>query len=198
MLCKYIWALVYSIKELFSINHSNHNYILCQERVGRATLYLNSFVYIPLLCLQSIYEPTATVSKVIDFISMITLSALIKSHQSYFLFPSSGSLGTPSITVRSSFINKSCSAVTVECSVYNSQDLVLSWYRQEGRLTNVSSPDLSSNLYLTLEIESHDSSSYSCVAENPVEKKVTKLSGEDTAIKMGSGGKMVINHFHLY
>uniref|UniRef100_A0A3P9AUB2 Si:dkey-102c8.3 n=1 Tax=Maylandia zebra TaxID=106582 RepID=A0A3P9AUB2_9CICH len=90
------------------------------------------------------------------------------------------SLGTPSITVRSSFINKSCSAVTVECSVHNSQDLVLSWYRQEGRLTNVSSPDLSSNLYLTLEIESHDSSSYSCVAENPVEKKVTKLSGEDT------------------
>lgn len=82
--------------------------------------------------------------------------------------------------------------------MHNSQDLVLSWYRQEGRLTNVSSPDLSSNLYLTLEIESHDSSSYSCVAENPVEKKVTKLSGEDTAIKMGSGGKMVINHFHLY
>lgn len=82
--------------------------------------------------------------------------------------------------------------------MHNSQDLVLSWYRQEGRLTNVSSPDLSSNLYLTLEIESHDSGSYSCVAENPVEKKVTKLSGEDTTIKMGSGGKMVINHFHLY
>lgn len=82
--------------------------------------------------------------------------------------------------------------------MHNSQDLVLSWYRQEGRLTNVSNPDLSSNLHLTLEIESHDSGSYSCVAENPVEKKVTKLSGEDTTIKMGSGGKMVTNHFHLY
>ncbi|XP_039883149.1 uncharacterized protein LOC120730748 isoform X3 [Simochromis diagramma] len=130
-----------------------------------------------------------------------TLSSLVTPHcqrmhvnacgmeKTYFFFVcfTAGSLGTPSITVRSSFINKSCSTVTVECSVHNSQDLVLSWYRQEGRLTNVSSPDLSSNLHLTLEIESHDSGSYSCVAENPVEKKVTKLSGEDTTIKMGSG-----------
>ncbi|CAI5681642.1 uncharacterized protein LOC112847045 [Oreochromis niloticus] len=98
-----------------------------------------------------------------------------------------GSLGTPSITVRSSFNTKSCSSVTVECSVHNSQDLVLSWYRVEERLTNISSPDLSSKLYLALEIESHERGSYSCIAENPVEKKMTKLSGEDTTMKIESG-----------
>uniref|UniRef100_A0A668UWR6 Ig-like domain-containing protein n=1 Tax=Oreochromis aureus TaxID=47969 RepID=A0A668UWR6_OREAU len=87
-------------------------------------------------------------------------------------------------SLSSSFNTKSCSSVTVECSVHNSQDLVLSWYRVEERLTNISSPDLSSKLYLALEIESHERGSYSCIAENPVEKKMTKLSGEDTTMKI--------------
>uniref|UniRef100_A0A3Q0SDM7 Si:dkey-102c8.3 n=1 Tax=Amphilophus citrinellus TaxID=61819 RepID=A0A3Q0SDM7_AMPCI len=82
---------------------------------------------------------------------------------------------------------KSCSSVTVECSAHNSQDLILSWYKGEGRLKNTSSPDLSSRLYLPLEIESHDKDNYSCVAENPVEKKTTKLTREDTNLKIESG-----------
>ncbi|XP_030597739.1 HEPACAM family member 2-like [Archocentrus centrarchus] len=97
------------------------------------------------------------------------------------------SVASPSITVSSSLISKSCSSVTVECSAHNSQDLILSWYKGEGRLKNTSSPDLSSRLYLPLEIESHDKENYSCVAENPVEKKTTKLTREDTNLKIESG-----------
>uniref|UniRef100_A0A668UVQ8 Ig-like domain-containing protein n=1 Tax=Oreochromis aureus TaxID=47969 RepID=A0A668UVQ8_OREAU len=114
----------------------------------------------------------------------LTITQLSVLDSGIYKWQAISSLGTPSITVRSSFNTKSCSSVTVECSVHNSQDLVLSWYRVEERLTNISSPDLSSKLYLALEIESHERGSYSCIAENPVEKKMTKLSGEDTTMKI--------------
>nr|XP_046256157.1 T-lymphocyte surface antigen Ly-9-like [Scatophagus argus] len=93
------------------------------------------------------------------------------------------SICPPSVNVNASLINTSCSSITVECCVDNSRDLTLSWYRGSDRLKNMSSPDLSSRLSLALEIESHDGDDYSCVAENPVEKKSTKLHTGDTCLK---------------
>ncbi|XP_036959853.1 hepatocyte cell adhesion molecule-like isoform X1 [Acanthopagrus latus] len=90
------------------------------------------------------------------------------------------SVRPPSIKVNASFDNKSCSSVWFECSVENSRDLILSWYRGRDRLKETSGPDLSPRLSLVLEVESHDEDDYSCVAENPVEEKATKLHREDT------------------
>lgn len=84
-------------------------------------------------------------------------------------------LSTPSITVNPSFSNSTFSSVTVECSMNNSQELILSWYNGAKPLNKTSSSVLPSRLSVTLEIESHSKGNYSCVAENPVEKLVIKL-----------------------
>lgn len=91
----------------------------------------------------------------------------------------------PSITLISSNINTSSSSVTVECSVPNSRDLMLSWYREEERLKQTSSSKLSSKLTLSLEVDASDRDSYSCVAENPFEEQATKLLGKE--ILLGNG-----------
>ncbi|XP_073341508.1 hepatic and glial cell adhesion molecule-like [Pagrus major] len=93
------------------------------------------------------------------------------------------SVRPPSIKVNASLVNTSCSSVWVECCVENSRELILSWYRGRERLKETSGLDLSSRLSLVLEIESHDEDDYSCVAENPVEEKATKLNREDTCPK---------------
>ncbi|XP_070684298.1 CD48 antigen-like [Pempheris klunzingeri] len=93
----------------------------------------------------------------------------------------------PSIKV-SDWINASCGSVTVECSVENSRELILSWFRGRDRLKKTSSADLSSKLSLALEIDSKDGDNYSCVAENPVEEKATQLHANDTCLKDGETG----------
>lgn len=74
----------------------------------------------------------------------------------------------------------------------NSRELILSWYRGRDRLKSTSSDVLFSRLSLPLEIQSHDGDNYSCMAENPVEAKSTKLLTEDPCLK--DGGMMMIKH----
>ncbi|XP_008417302.1 SLAM family member 9-like [Poecilia reticulata] len=93
-------------------------------------------------------------------------------------------LPAPSITVTSSVINSSSAAVTVECSVQNSRELKLSWYRGTERLKQTSSPSLPTELTLSLEVDAPDGDDYSCVAENPVERQTTKLHTKD--IQLGN------------
>ncbi|XP_047220547.1 uncharacterized protein LOC124867903 [Girardinichthys multiradiatus] len=90
----------------------------------------------------------------------------------------------PFITTTLTVINSSFTSVTVECSVLNSRDLMLSWYRGTVRLMKTSSPKLSSKLNLSLEVDVADGDNYSCVAENPVERKTTELLGKD--IQLGN------------
>ncbi|XP_062316467.1 SLAM family member 5-like [Osmerus eperlanus] len=68
--------------------------------------------------------------------------------------------------------NVSC---TVECSVKNGRDVTLSWSKGEERLYQTSSPDLSSNISLHLEMKDQDGDTYSCVAENPISNQTVKL-----------------------
>lgn len=67
----------------------------------------------------------------------------------------------------------------------NSRELTLSWYRGGDRLKTMSLPDASSMLSLALEIKSDDGDEFSCVAENPVEEKSTKLHTKDTCLRDG-------------
>ncbi|XP_027872127.1 hepatocyte cell adhesion molecule-like isoform X4 [Xiphophorus couchianus] len=94
-------------------------------------------------------------------------------------------LPMPSITVTSSVINTSSASVTVECSVQNSRELKLSWYRGTERLKQTNSPSLPSELSLSLEVDAADGDNYSCMAENPVERQTTKLLTKD--IQLGNG-----------
>lgn len=72
----------------------------------------------------------------------------------------------------------------MECSVENSRELVLSWFKGDNELTRTSGSLLSACLSLPLEIQPEERDDYSCVAENPVDRKAAKLPSEDTCVKV--------------
>lgn len=76
----------------------------------------------------------------------------------------------PDITAKTSGI---CSA---RCWVENSDNVTLSWYRGSEIIMQTSDPDVSINLTLTLEIQMHNESIYTCRAENPVSNKTAALN----------------------
>lgn len=72
----------------------------------------------------------------------------------------------------------------MECFVENSRELSLSWFKGTNKLTSTSRSLLSSCLSLPLEIQPKERDDYSCVAENPVDRKATKLPPDDTCVKV--------------
>uniref|UniRef100_A0A4W5RU74 Uncharacterized protein n=1 Tax=Hucho hucho TaxID=62062 RepID=A0A4W5RU74_9TELE len=76
--------------------------------------------------------------------------------------------------------SSSCSVV---CSVDNEKEVTLTLYREEEILNQTSSPDLTTDPSLRLEVEGKDyNSTYSCVAANPVSNRtvhVPKCCSED-------------------
>lgn len=84
----------------------------------------------------------------------------------------------PDITAKTSIETQSavsgiCSA---RCWVENSDNVTLSWYRGREIIMQTSDPDVSINLTLTLEIQRHNESIYTCRAENPVSNKTAALN----------------------
>lgn len=98
-----------------------------------------------------------------------------------FLLTVYSSVSSPSIKVNSS----NSSWLTVECSVQNSRDVILSWYRGKDILTQTNSSNLSAMLSLLLEKKNDDGENYSCEAENPVDKKTTILHTEGVCLRNG-------------
>ncbi|KAG7458502.1 hypothetical protein MATL_G00220860 [Megalops atlanticus] len=80
-------------------------------------------------------------------------------------------VSTPQVSSR----NKMKPTCSVLCSVENGREVTLSWQREGETLNHTSSPDLNTNLSLPLEIEEY-SSTYSCVAANPVSEKRSFLT----------------------
>eukprot|EP00063_Salmo_salar_P076281 XP_014051116.1 PREDICTED: CD48 antigen-like isoform X6 [Salmo salar] len=76
--------------------------------------------------------------------------------------------------------SSSCSVV---CSVENDKEVTLTLYRGEEILNQTSSPELTTDLSLRLEVEGKNyNSTYSCVAANPVSNEtvhVPKCCSED-------------------
>ncbi|KAB5518284.1 hypothetical protein PHYPO_G00163970 [Pangasianodon hypophthalmus] len=64
------------------------------------------------------------------------------------------------------------------CTVENGEDVKLSWYRGNERLSITNNTDLSVPLNLPLQIQLHDNNTntYICVSANPVSNKTTSLN----------------------
>ncbi|KAJ8362104.1 hypothetical protein AAFF_G00396640 [Aldrovandia affinis] len=72
-------------------------------------------------------------------------------------------------------MNPTCSVL---CSVQNRREVTLSWQREGETLSHTSSPDLSTLLSLSLEIE-NSSAPYSCVVKNPVSNQTVTVKAEE-------------------
>eukprot|EP00063_Salmo_salar_P089686 XP_014064521.1 PREDICTED: SLAM family member 5-like isoform X1 [Salmo salar] len=69
--------------------------------------------------------------------------------------------------------SSSCSVV---CCVHNEKEVTLTLYRGEELLNQTSSPDLTKDLSLRLEVEGKDyNSTYSCVAFNPISNETVPI-----------------------
>ncbi|KAI5620141.1 hypothetical protein C0J50_20307, partial [Silurus asotus] len=62
------------------------------------------------------------------------------------------------------------------CSVENGEDVNLSWYRENERISITNNTDLSVPLNLPLQIQHHEKNTYICVSANPVSNKTTSLN----------------------
>ncbi|KAI5087595.1 hypothetical protein C0J45_22084, partial [Silurus meridionalis] len=74
---------------------------------------------------------------------------------------------------RSGFSTESCSLL---CSVENGEDVKLSWYRENERISITNNTDLSVPLNLPLQIQHHEKNTYICVSANPVSNKTTSFN----------------------
>ncbi|KAI5616393.1 hypothetical protein C0J50_24060, partial [Silurus asotus] len=74
---------------------------------------------------------------------------------------------------RSVLFTESCSLL---CSVENGEDVNLSWYRENERISITNNTDLSVPLNLPLQIQHHEKNTYICVSANPVSNKTTSVS----------------------
>ncbi|XP_060744316.1 natural killer cell receptor 2B4-like [Tachysurus vachellii] len=61
-------------------------------------------------------------------------------------------------------------------SVENGEDVKLSWYRENERISITNNTDLSVPLNLPLQIQHNDTNTYICVSANPVSNKTTSLN----------------------
>ncbi|XP_053475460.1 hepatocyte cell adhesion molecule [Ictalurus furcatus] len=86
-------------------------------------------------------------------------------------------VSTPVIIKRESRSVVSTEACSPLCTVENGEDVKLSWYRENERISITNNTDLSVPLNLPLQIQHHDNNTntYICVSANPVSNKSSSL-----------------------
>ncbi|KAK2865883.1 hypothetical protein Q7C36_001939 [Tachysurus vachellii] len=62
------------------------------------------------------------------------------------------------------------------CSVENGEDVKLSWYRKNEKISITNNTDVSVHLNLPLQIQHNDTNTYICVSANSVSNKTTSLN----------------------
>ncbi|XP_053533563.1 natural killer cell receptor 2B4, partial [Ictalurus punctatus] len=87
-------------------------------------------------------------------------------------------VSTPVIIKRESQSVVSTEACSPLCTVENGEDVTLSWYRENERISITNNTDLSVPLNLPLQIQHHDNNTntYICVSANPVSNKSSSLN----------------------
>uniref|UniRef100_A0AAX7T012 Ig-like domain-containing protein n=1 Tax=Astatotilapia calliptera TaxID=8154 RepID=A0AAX7T012_ASTCA len=74
----------------------------------------------------------------------------------------------------------------VRCSVKNSPNVTLSWYRGEEEINQTKNPDISIHLTLPLTIQRQNEAIYTCKAENPVSSETATLNSTLRTLKKDS------------
>ncbi|KAI5620140.1 hypothetical protein C0J50_20306 [Silurus asotus] len=85
-------------------------------------------------------------------------------------------VSTPVINLRGNRSLLSTESCSLLCSVKNGEDVNLSWYRENERISITNNTDLSVPLNLPLQIQHHEKNTYICVSANPVSNKTTSVS----------------------
>ncbi|XP_017316375.1 natural killer cell receptor 2B4 isoform X3 [Ictalurus punctatus] len=87
-------------------------------------------------------------------------------------------VSTPVIIKRESRSVVSTEPCSPLCTVENGEDVKLSWYRENERISITNNTDLSVPLNLPLQIQHHDNNTntYICVSANPVSNKSSSLN----------------------
>ncbi|XP_053533559.1 hepatocyte cell adhesion molecule [Ictalurus punctatus] len=87
-------------------------------------------------------------------------------------------VSTPVIIKRENQSVVSTEACSPLCTVENGEDVTLSWYRENERISITNNTDLSVPLNLSLQIQHHDNNTntYICVSANPVSNKSSSLN----------------------
>ncbi|KAI5616396.1 natural killer cell receptor 2B4-like, partial [Silurus asotus] len=80
-------------------------------------------------------------------------------------------VSTPVINLRGNRSLLSTESCSLLCSVKNGEDVNLSWYRENERISITNNTDLSVPLNLPLQIQHHEKNTYICVSANPVSNK---------------------------
>ncbi|XP_026801002.3 SLAM family member 5-like [Pangasianodon hypophthalmus] len=85
-------------------------------------------------------------------------------------------VSTPVIENHGEKRSRKCSLL---CTVVNGEDVKLSWYRENERLSVTNNTDLSVPLNLPLQIQLPANKAYTCVSANPVSSKTASLSSAE-------------------
>ncbi|XP_047671879.1 signaling lymphocytic activation molecule-like [Tachysurus fulvidraco] len=109
--------------------------------------------------------------------SGVYLLHVITEHLSFRTFSVSvyAPVSTPVINRRGNRSVISTESCFLLCSVENGEDVKLSWYRENERISITNNTDLSVPLKLQLQIQHNDINTYICVSANPVSNKTTSL-----------------------